>query len=41
MAYAGHSMYHVNSEESPHPQVVTEVGWLVQTLDQTNNESKR
>jgi hypothetical protein len=41
MAYAGHSRYQVNSEESPHPQVVTEPGWLVQALDHANSESRR
>jgi hypothetical protein len=41
MAYAGHSTYQVNVEASLHPQVMVDVGWLVHTLDQMSNESRR
>ena len=34
-------MNQVNSDVSPQPQVVVDVGWLVHTVDQTKTERMR
>jgi hypothetical protein len=41
IAYAGHDVYQMAPDESPHPQVVIDVGWPVHTSNQMISDRSR
>jgi hypothetical protein len=41
IAYAGHAVYQMAEDGSPHPQVVIDVGWPVHTCNQMIRDTKR
>jgi hypothetical protein len=41
IAYAGHDVYQMEADESPHPQIVMEVGWPVHRCNQMMSDTRR